>query len=91
MSSENPSDSLRRPIIVKEVFYKTLLFLNFELRDVNTIDIRDFNLISLDLNALDVLQLSQGSSLSQVLLHLSNMLNKYLIEFTLLIISLLFE
>lgn len=63
-------------VISEKALQKAFLLLGFELADVDRIDVRDFNLVRPDLDALNVLKLSECPPLSHILLHASNMLNE---------------
>lgn len=57
LRSKDSRNDYSNSIISKEVFKQFLLFLWFELTDVDAVDIRYLNLISPDLNAFDVFEL----------------------------------
>jgi len=63
-------------IISKEGLNQTLLFLGFEGTYVNAVDIWDLYLVGAYLNAFNVFQLIQSSSLTHILFHNSDMFNE---------------
>ena len=74
LCGEDSSNHDGDPVISEKAFEKAFLLLGFELADVDRIDVRDFNLVRPDLDALNVLKLSECPPLSHVLLHAAHML-----------------
>lgn len=88
---EYPSDDNDNSFICEKVLKEFLLILWFKLADIDAIDVWDFNLLSLDFDALDVFQLSERPPLPHIFLHLSYMLQENAVEFAVISILLLFQ
>jgi hypothetical protein len=85
LSGHYPPDYGCDPLISKEVLKNPLLLLGLELADVDATQIGDVYLIGSYLMRFNILQLREGLPLPEVLLHLVNVFNEYLVHFTLLI------
>jgi hypothetical protein len=85
LSGHNSPDYGRDPLISKEVLKNPLFLLGLELVDVYTAQVGDVYLIGSYLMRFNILQLREGFSLPQVLLHLVNAFNEYLVHVALLI------
>lgn len=85
LSGHNSPDYGRDPLISKEVLKNSLLLLGLELADVYATQVRDVYLIGSYLMRFNILKLREGLPLPQVLLHLINAFNEYLVHLALLI------
>jgi hypothetical protein len=85
LSGHYSPDNRRDPLISKEVLKNPLLLLGLKLADIYATQVRDIDLIGSYLMRFNILQLCEGLPLPQVLLHLINEFNEYLVHFALLI------
>ena len=78
-------------LVCKEILEQFFLFLRFKLAYINAVYVRYLDLISLNLDTLDVFELCECPPLSHILFHLVNVFYKYLIQLALLIHLLLIQ
>lgn len=85
LCGNNSPDYGSDPLISEEVLKYPLFLLGLELADVDATQLGDVYLIGFYLMSLNILQLREGLPLPQILLHLINVLNEYLVHLALLI------
>lgn len=85
LSSHNSSDYGCDPLISKEVLKNSLLLLRLKLADVDATQVGDVYLIGPYLMRFNILQLCECLPLPQVLFHLIDAFNEYLVHLALLI------
>ena len=76
LTGKQPLHEHCHSVVTEEVFKEPLLLLRLELANRNAVDVRNLDLLGANLDALDVLELSQSSSLSHVLLHLADVFDE---------------